>query len=482
MSKFKSEIQQENPPHLIAEKCPYRIFVAVMIFWATALNYAYRVYFQVSLVAMIQKNETVHNETSNTTEVVELPNYGPRYMYNNWQEGLIVGAYFYGQTITSLPGGPIAEYFGAWISVFCSALLNSGMTLIALFVISDNWVPLFVCRFFIGLISGVQYPALQCLIGRWAPPNEKGKFSACLMGNVFGSVLASTASGFLIPRLGWQSTFYGIILMSLCFSIFWFLLIADYPSKSWWCSKEEVEFIMDSHHGSIEQGKVIPPFLKIFTSVPFIVLVIGQFGSLWGLNLIVTSMPKFMAEILQFNMEKMGTLAALPSLARLIMGFIFGGIADFLLKREIVQNKAIVRKGFVVFSHLLPGITLFCYTFISASAELAVSFLVIMLGFNGATVVTMLVNNQDLAPNFAGTLYGIMNCFGSMPGFIIPAINAKILEEKSDWSRWTTIFSIGGSVYISTGLLFMLFGSAKLQPWNEKKFRDSQNINSNAPS
>lgn len=76
------------------------------------------------------------------------------------------------------------------------------------------------------------------------------------MGNVFGSVLASTASGFLIPRLGWQSTFYGIILMSLCFSIFWFLLIADYPSKSWWCSKKEVEFIMDSHHGSIEQGKV----------------------------------------------------------------------------------------------------------------------------------------------------------------------------------------------------------------------------------
>lgn len=74
MSKFKSVIQEENPPHLIAEKCPYRIFVAVMIFWATALNYAYRVYFQVSLVAMIQKNETVHNETSNTTEVVELPN------------------------------------------------------------------------------------------------------------------------------------------------------------------------------------------------------------------------------------------------------------------------------------------------------------------------------------------------------------------------------------------------------------------------
>lgn len=79
---------------------------------------------------------------------------------------------------------------------------------------------------------------------------------------------------------------------------------------------------------------------------------------------------------------------------------------------------------------MLPGVTLFCYTLIGASPALAVTFLVIMLGFNGAAVVTMLVNNQDLAPNFAGTLYGIMNCFGSTPGFIIPAINAKILEHK----------------------------------------------------
>ncbi|XP_044758468.1 sialin-like [Coccinella septempunctata] len=457
------------------KKCPYRIWVAVMIFNAAALNYAYRVYFQLSLVAMIDKNEEVFNETSKEKEKLEVPDYGPRYKYSSWQEGLIVGAYFYGQTITSIPGGPIAEIVGPWISVLFSSLSNAAITIISLFVISDNWVPLFVCRFFIGLLSGVQYPALQCLIGRWAPPHEKGKFSACLMGNVFGSIMSTVISGFLIPMWGWQSTFYGIVIVTVTFGFFWFLLISDYPSKSWWCSQEESQFIMDSHEGTIEQGKVMPPFLKIATSIPFLVLVIGQFGSLWGLNLIVTSMPKFMAEVLHFKMEKLGTLAALPSLARLIMGFIFGITADYLLKKQIVKNKAVVRKGFVLFSHLLPGVTLFCYTFIGANPELAVSFLVIMLGLNGATVVTMLVNNQDLAPNFAGTLYGIMNCFGSMPGFIIPSINSKILEKKSDWPEWTLIFSIGGAVYVSTGILFILLGSTKLQPWNEKKSKEGQN-------
>lgn len=94
---------------------------------------------------------------------------------------------------------------------------------------------------------------------------------------------------------------------------------------------------------------MIPPFFRIATSIPFLVLVVGQFGSLWGLNLVVTSMPKFMAEVLHFEMSQLGALAALPSLARLIMGFVFGSIADYLLKKEIVKNKAVVRKGFILF-------------------------------------------------------------------------------------------------------------------------------------
>jgi ACS family sodium-dependent inorganic phosphate cotransporter len=42
------------------------------------------------------------------------------------------------------------------------------------------------------------------------------------------------------------------------------------------------------------------------------------------------------------------------------------------------------------------------------------------LGFNGAALISNLSNNQDLAPNFAGFLYGIMNTIGTTSGFIIP--------------------------------------------------------------
>ena len=52
------------------------------------------------------------------------------------------------------------------------------------------------------------------------------------------------------------------------------------------------------------------------------------------------------------------------------------------------------------------------------------------LGFNGAATLTNLQNSQDLAPNFAGTLYGTINFVGTTSGFISPLIVAHFTETK----------------------------------------------------
>lgn len=84
----------------------------------------------------------------------------------------------------------------------------------------------------------------------------------------------------------------------------------------------------------------------------------------------------------------------------------------------------------MVSAHFLPGIVMFLYLVIGENVPLAVALLIIVMAFNGASVVTTIVNAQDLAPNFAGTQFGIMNFFGSMPGFIIPAMVGEITKNK----------------------------------------------------
>ncbi|KAL3273991.1 hypothetical protein HHI36_015409 [Cryptolaemus montrouzieri] len=89
-----------------------------------------------------------------------------------------------------------------------------------------------------------------------------------------------------------------------------------------------------------------------------------------------------------------------------------------------------------------------------------------MMAFNGAAVATCLINSQDLAPNWSGTLYGIMNFFGGWGGFLGPIL-VEVLTRDNTIGQWAVVFAIGGLIGIITGVIFILFGSVEVQPWNQ---------------
>ncbi|KAL3273988.1 hypothetical protein HHI36_015406 [Cryptolaemus montrouzieri] len=286
-------------------------------------------------------------ETGNTLSTPR-DKYGPRFKWPAFVEGQLLGAYFYGYTVGSLPGGPIAEFFGPYWTITVSSVVCAVVTSASVLCVMETWAPLFVCRIIVGLVGGCQYPALHGLIAAWAPPNEKGSFVACLMGNVLGAVITQAAVGYLVARLEWYWGFYFTGLMAALFIVSWVILVSDHPNKSWFCSAKEVDFILEQQQGSVQSGRSKQPFLKMATSIPFIILVICQFGNLWSLYLLLTVVPKFMADVLKFDIENVGFLTSTPSLSRFVCGFIFGGIADFLLKRELLR-KVVIRKGFILF-------------------------------------------------------------------------------------------------------------------------------------
>jgi ACS family sodium-dependent inorganic phosphate cotransporter len=169
----------------------------------------------------------------------------------------------------------------------------------------------------------------------------------------------------------------------------------------------------------------LPPYKDIFLSVRFWALILLHFGNLWGLYFLMTAGPNFLSTVLGFNLGHTGILAALPYLARLIFGFIFGLIGDFIRKRNIVST-TVVRKGFILFSHIIPGVLLLILNLTGCDVNWSVILLTMSLGSNGASTLTNLQNSQDLAPNYAGSLYGIANCIGSTTGFITPLIVGQI--------------------------------------------------------
>lgn len=68
-------------------------------------------------------------------------------------------------------------------------------------------------------------------------------------------------------------------------------------------------------------------------------------------------------------------------------------------------------------------------TYAGCDKVFAVTMMILALAFNGAACQTSLQNHQDLSPNYAGSLYGIMNTFGSFPGFILPFIIGLLTDQ-----------------------------------------------------
>lgn len=59
-----------------------------------------------------------------------------------------------------------------------------------------------------------------------------------------------------------------------------------------------------------------------------------------------------------------------------------------------------------------------------------ITLITLSLGMNGAATMTSCQNPQDLAPNYAASVYGVSNFLATMSGFISPMVVSYFTSEK----------------------------------------------------
>ncbi|XP_041982503.1 uncharacterized protein LOC121735668 [Aricia agestis] len=466
---------------------PVRFNLWIMIFTACWVSYMIRVNMSLNLIAMVPQtpqNMTLKSQCSSNVEALRQGNetlpdvsivpinetteevsYGTVFNWTKDQQATILGAYFWSYPVTSLIGGTVAERWGPRYVVFWCSVLGALLTVLSPAAASLGYIALVLNRFVLGITGGFIYPALHVLVARWAPPAEKGKFTSALMGGVLGTVVTWSVTGPLMENYGWSCAFYVPGALCLVWCALWWYLVADRPTEHPRIAESERKYIMEALGDKIQKTKVAPPFKKIFMSFPFLAMTVLHFGNLWGLYFIMTVGPQFVSKVLGFQLSSAGFISALPYLARLICAAIFGAIGDCILSRKMMSTTAI-RKFFCLFSHILPGVLLILLMYTGCSTALSVAMITMSMGFNGAATLTNLQNHQDLAPNFAGTLYGIANFVGSTSGFFSPMITAYFTRTGDTFTQWRPVFYIGASVYIVSAVFFMMFGTGQTQSWN----------------
>ncbi|XP_076752606.1 putative transporter slc-17.2 isoform X2 [Xylocopa sonorina] len=425
----------------------------------------------------ITHNIRIRRQDDAVPEQVSRPLDGPIELFNglpfDWRpqvRGQLIAAYSYGNVPGNFLGGVMAVRWGPKRAILWTSIVAALVSLISPILAQFHWTVLLLSRIIIGLTGGVTFPACHTLVAQWAPPDEKARFVWTLLGGSFGTVFTYPMVAGIAQSMTWESGWYIPSLLMLIWICFWAVITYDRPTEHPGISDEEKEYILSAQAGTVKQDKPTlkdMPIKEILTSIPFISLIFCHFGNMFLMFFYQNSMMLYLTKALGFELTKGGLAASLPWAGRMFFGFIFSWAGDTIKRKEIV-SVTVLRKGATVFSHLLPGIFLILVGYVGCRLVLANLFLILALGFNGAASISNLSNNQDLSPNFAGFLYGIMNTIGSSSGMIVSPLVEEIAGKYGNpIDRWQTLFWIGSGVCIVCMIVFQFGGSGNIQSWNE---------------
>lgn len=237
-----------------------------------------------------------------------------------------------------MPAGLFVERYGHASAVICASFAAAtALAAASPAAAAHSFQAMFVARFGMGMAQGLLYPAYTKLIAVWSPPGELGLFTSALMGSNIGTVLAWCVSGALIEALGWAASFYVNAAVVAVFTASCVILVFDSPAQHPRILPAERTFIEKSLHASAAAGAVShvgwPPLRRMATSTPFWALFVLQFGNSWGSFFLVTAAPKFLNEILGFQIGQTGVLASLPYVLRTVVAFAVAWAAQRLERR-----------------------------------------------------------------------------------------------------------------------------------------------------
>lgn len=341
---------------------------------------------------------------------------------------------------------------------------TSVMTLLTPILCYQGISYLYAVRVIEGILGGLSFPSINAVYANWSPPLERTRVSSFGLSGCFaGTVLTMVMSGWLSQSFGWQSIFYVFGCFGIIWSVIWFVIVKESPAKDLHMNENERNFIIKSLEARNGQTNVVkPPWKSIFTSMPVNAIAAAHFSYNWGFYTLLTQLPSYMNDILDFDLRETGFLSAIPYLVLSLLLFLSGFLADWFQIRNFLSTSQ-VRKYF-------NNVSFFCQMFfllLAAYFTDTTSIIVcinLSIGLGAFSLSGYLANPLDIAPNFSSIIVGYSNTFATLPGVISPVLTGYLVTTPAD-SEYKIVFFIASGVYLFGIFFYGIFATGKLQPW-----------------
>ncbi|XP_023212355.1 vesicular glutamate transporter 3-like, partial [Centruroides sculpturatus] len=298
---------------------------------------------------------------------------------------------------------------------------------------------------------GLVFYGSLTLLGRWSPENEKSTLSSVsVSGMQVGTFVGIITTGYVCQHIGWPFSFYTFGVCGIVFTLCVTCTVYDRPQEHPRISDKELTFLNECVTNiTPTETKLNIPWKQILTSRTVWILAMTKICLGFGYFTILTKIPSYLEIILHFPIQKNGIMSALVYSVDCIAIFISGFIADFIKSRKYLS---------------ITNIRKLCETIGCESTNVIICLMIGMgcFGFNISGDVAIAL---DLAPEFAGVIYGLTDSLYNAAGIFSPYVAGVILDKNVNMIQWNYVFYMASSAYILGGVIFIFGATAKVQPW-----------------
>jgi ACS family sodium-dependent inorganic phosphate cotransporter len=363
-------------------------------------------------------------------------------------QGLVMSSFFAGYLLTQVAGGWLADRFGGKAVLGFGVVFWSFFTIITPPAAFAGLTLLLLSRVGMGLGEAVTFPSIYSLFSRWLPITERTRAIGLNASAIpLGTVCALLLTPIIVLSLGWEWAFYLFGAVGIIWYAFWARFATTNPAEHPGITAEELD-IIQSHQGKKSESE--PPTIRaMLGSMAVWAIIVSHFCANWGGYVLLSWLPTYISEGLGVDFAAVGMFTMIPAMASFLFLNVAGWTTDKLI--SLGWNVTYVRKLMQTIGFGGGAFVLAVVGYVE-SAPMAIALMAFGNIIGAFALGGWGSNHMDLAPNHAGTLMGITNTAGTLPGIIGVFVSGLILQ----WTgSWILVFQVAAGLNIF-GLVFYL--------------------------
>lgn len=375
--------------------------------------------------------------------------------WNLETQGRVLSAFFVGYLILQIAGGRLADRVGGKAVLGIGVLLWSCFTILTPLAAYAGLVPLLLARIGLGLGEAVTFPSIYTLFARWVPLVERSRAVGVTNSGIpLGTIAGLLITPYIVRVFGWPWAFYLFGGLGLLWFLLWQRGVTSSPADHPRVTREELAAI---EAGTGRLASSPPPWKALFTNAAVWALIVAHFCNNWSLYVLLSWLPTFVNKGLGVDYAAVGLFTMMPHVASFLFFNLAGSVADRLIARGMDVGR--VRKLMMTVAFGGLGAALLVVGYVH-TAWMAIAIMSAGTALGSFVVGGFSVNHMDIAPRHAGTLMGVTNTAGTIPGVVGVYVTGVILQATGSW---TLVFQLTAAVTIAGLVVFLLFGSGRRQ-------------------